>query len=102
MGLQGDDYIEFELVDVPAIVRDPCACPPGKVELPRVGARAPLTCCRVNVKLRESKPFVVIDAPQNTRIRAILNVANLGDVWVWVTDTSTPYLTHDLRGCACT
>lgn len=101
MGLEAGETVSFEIIDTPAIVRDPCACPPGKVELPQAGAKSDLTCCRVGVKLRAINPYAVMDSPQGVNMRAKLNAANSDDIWVWLTESDTPYLTNDMRGCAC-
>lgn len=100
-GLQAGDEITFQAVHVPAIDPDTCACIPHNVELPSVAAHFPLMCCGKEVKLTKDHPYVILDAPQRTLLRAIRNVADPDIVVAWVVETDTPDLNDRLRGCPC-
>lgn len=100
-GLEAGDYIEFELVYVPTASGDPCECVPFQAELPQVGATAPLMCCSGRIRLTNTTPFVIIDAPQSVGIRAVLTAADPTAVVAWLEETDTPNVTDRLRGCPC-
>lgn len=100
IGLQAGDEITFQLVYVPAVDPDTCACPP-RVELPSVAGFSQLRCCGTPIKLTEDNPVVILDNPQRTLLRAIRNVADPTSVWVWAVETETPNLNDRLRGCPC-
>ena len=88
MGLSGSDEVSFEVVYVPAMEPDPCACPPGQAVLPGVAAYAPLTCNGTPVMLTEENPIVVIGRPQNFLLRAVRNYSNgAGPIFVWASYT---------------
>lgn len=93
-----DNYIWVELVVInrfkPA---DPCC--PGPVNLPSVVASVPLRCCGELIRLDANNPYVIIDAPQDSLLRARLE----GDTvpMAWISETKTPDLNDRLRGCEC-
>lgn len=101
IGLAGTDKITFEIILTPALVADKCACPPYKVELPSVGASAPLIKCGVKPTLDANNSFVVLDAPQNVSIRAVLETDDASGVYAWAIDTNTATVTDLLRGYIC-
>lgn len=103
MGLDSGLAIGFELLYVPSYKGDPCECPPGKAELPQVSAKAQLAIEGNRVLITEDSPFAIIDAPQNTLIRAVLiddtnGQADTTGVVAWYTQTATPDLDHMMRG----
>lgn len=100
-GLQSGDEVQFEMVHVPALNPDMCACPPGRVDLPSVAAVTPLMCCGTPQVLTPDNPVVIIDSPQRTLLRAVLVAADPENVWVWAVETDTPNLNDRMRGCPC-
>lgn len=101
LGLGQNDKITFEIILTPAIAPDLCSCPPYKVELPSVGASAPLIKCGVKPTLDINNSFVVIDAPQNFGLRAVLETDDASGIYVWAFDTNTANVTDLLRGYTC-
>lgn len=98
LGLQPGDVISFELVFTPAIQPDFCASPPCTVDLPSVAAATPLIVRGTKVTLTAGNPFVVMDAPQGMRVRAVMEEGDQSQIWVWATKTQTPNVTDNLRG----
>lgn len=97
-GLQDGDTVEFEIVVVNKLVPgDPCC--PGPVSLPTVIENTPLMCCGERITLTNKRPYVIIDAPQGSVLRAILTSDEVP--LVWATRTSTPYPSGYQRGCSC-
>ena len=102
VGLEANDEITFQILHVPSIDPDHCACPPGAVTMPAVAGYAPLMCCGTEVKLTATNPFVIIDAPQRVLLRAVLKADSPeNNVWAWVTETETHNVTDRMRGCGC-
>lgn len=74
-GLQGTDVVEFDVVSITKSAPasgDPCC--PGQVSLPDFNSAVPLVvCCGCDskpVKLTATKPWVVIDMPQQVPLVA--------------------------------
>lgn len=92
LGLVDNDYIEFEMVNVPAAESN-CMLMP---ELSVTGTQI-LRFNGKNVRLTADNPVAVLNAPQGFILRAVrhveeeLNVANL---YVWAIETSTPVAKH--------
>lgn len=105
LGLQPGDVVSFYVALVSDIVRSACVCPPGNVVLPAVVDEVQLTCCGEPVTLTPDKPFVVLDAPQNIRMRAKLTQLDpdepLSTQVVWYNVTNTANVNDRLRGCPC-
>lgn len=100
-GLSGNDKVKFEVVLTPAIAPDNCKCPPGKVELPSVGASAPLIKCGVQPTLDANNSFIVLDAPQNVGLRAVLEADDVAGIYVIALSSNTADVTDLLRGYSC-
>lgn len=100
-GLEGTDEVSFEVVLLSAPLQAGCQCPPGQVVMPSVAQSFPLTCCGEPIKLTESNPFVIIDAPQGFMLRALWNVLPTEGQVVMCEETATPNLNGRLRGCPC-
>jgi len=74
-GLQGTDVVEFDVVSITKSAPasgDPCC--PGQVSLPDFNSAVPLVvCCGCEnkpVKLTATKPWIVIDMPQQVPLVA--------------------------------
>jgi hypothetical protein len=75
-GLQGDDVVEFDVVSITKSAPtsgDPCC--PGQVSLPDFNSVVPLTSCfgctsNQVVKLTATKPWIVLDMPQQVPLVA--------------------------------
>jgi hypothetical protein len=75
-GLQGTDVVEFDVVSITKSASasgDPCC--PGQVSLPDFNSAVPLTSCfgcshEERVKLTATKPWIVIDMPQQVPLVA--------------------------------
>lgn len=102
IGLDEGDSIEFQVVHVPSIDPDHCACPPGQVTLPSVAGFAVLKCCGEAITVTADNPVVILDNPQRMFIRAVLNAEDTSGIYAWAVDTSTHNINDRLRGCACT
>lgn len=103
MALQDNDQVHLQLVLMSDLIPPPCVCPPGRVTLPSVIDSVPLSCCGEPIILSREQPYVVLDAPQGSHIRAVLNGGNAdADAQrVWWVPTNTPNVTDKLRGCPC-
>lgn len=99
MGLMPGEKVEVELVLVPAIQPNVCACVPYAAELPSVAATAPLNCCDGRVTLDSCRSFVVLNAPQGVRMRAIATTGDNTSLWVWAIGTATPMPSEYMQGC---
>lgn len=98
VGLHDDDKVEFEIVVVNKLIPgDPCC--PGPVSLPTVEDSVPLMCCDKPITLTATRPYVVIDAPQGSVLRATLTSDEVPLVWATRTTTPNPSSYH--RGCSC-
>lgn len=102
VGLDADDTITFQHVYVPSIDPDQCGCPPGNVTLPSVAGMTELRCCGNPVTLSADNPVVILDNPQRSLIRAVLNATDPSVVWAWAIETDTSDINDRLRGCGCT
>lgn len=101
IGLEDDEEVTFQMVHVPAIDPDKCACPPGKVELPSVAAYTTLKCCGKDIKLTKDNPVVILDNPQRMLLRAVLDADDPDGIWVWAIESDTHNINDRLRGCGC-
>lgn len=101
IGLEAGDFIEFQLVFIPTVDPDTCACPPGQVILPHVAAYATVKCCGEPVRLTSDNPIVILDNPQRFFIRAVLTAADIDEVYAWAIETKTGSNNDRLRGCSC-
>lgn len=100
-GLSGSDNVTFEMVLSPAMNKEICKCPPYTVELPSVSATEQLRCCSGIVAITQQNPFIILDAPQNILLRAVLNTSDASDIYVWAVESKTPGVTERMRGCPC-
>lgn len=101
IGLEGDDHIEFQMVHVPSVDPDHCACPPGVATLPTVSGYITLTCCGEPIRLTPENPVVVLDSPQRMLLRAVLNADDTQAIYAWALETDTRNVTDRMRGCPC-
>lgn len=101
IGLQAGDSVGFQMVYVPALDPDSCTCPPFPVVLPSVAAVQELRCCGTPITLTEDNPVVILDNPQRTLLRAVLNTSDPDGIYVWAVETATHDLNDRLRGCSC-
>lgn len=101
IGLQPGDEVKVQMVHVPTLDPDTCACPPGNVTLPSVAAYTYLTCCCEPIKLTADRPVIVLDNPQRMLLRAELTAADTDGIWVWAAETDTRNVTDSMRGCDC-
>lgn len=100
VGLEAGDMVQFEIVVVNKLIPgDPCC--PGPVRLPTIEAMVPLMCCGERITLTPERPYVVIDAPQGSLLRAILTSDSVQVPLVWTTRTTTPNPSGYHRGCPC-
>lgn len=100
------ERISFYVVALSELVKSACGnCPPA-VQLPTVVDEMPLLCCGERITLTRSQPWVILDAPQGTKLRAKLE-NNAGTVLVPTTQlvvwnkTNTANVNDRMRGCAC-
>lgn len=105
-GLAASDSVTIEMVLVSdAVPQDPCGCPPGAVVLPGVSDAMTLLCCGVPITLTRDRPYVIVDAPLNQKLRVRLNQANpnaqIDTQRVWMRSTQTLNVNDRLRGCPC-
>lgn len=104
LGLEPTDVVYFEIVLLSDPVRNMCACPPLLVTPVSVIDAVPLLCCGERVELTRNKPFVVIDVPQNAKLRAVLQQTPPGPIttqFVYYSTTNTKNVNDRLRGCPC-
>lgn len=101
IGLDPGDTITFQMVYVPSLDPDRCSCPPGTVTLPSVAGFAELRCCGSAVTLGPDNPVVILDNPQRTLLRAVLNAVDPSSVFAWAVETDTSDINDRLRGCGC-
>lgn len=101
--LAGSDYVELELVDITPAKTPSGDCPPYPVILPAVVWSAPLKCCDEPIKLTPDQPYVLVDHPQNVKLRAKLVTSDVGwsDKRVWFKETSVHNPNDRMRGCPC-
>lgn len=101
-GLQPGDKITFEMLYVPTLKGEPCETPPGgQAELPQAAAVAPLLCCGKEIAVTIDNPYVVIDAPQNILLRAVLEAEDIPSIASWAIETKTANVNDRMRGCQC-
>lgn len=110
-GLEPGQRVAFYIVGLSETLRAACGpgCPP-MVTLPSVIDEMQLMCCDDPILLTRSRPWVIIDSPQATKIRAKLEVLD-GSEWVpavpspstlvlWK-PSNTRNVNDRMRGCAC-
>lgn len=95
-GLQGSDTVEFDVVSITrSAPASGDACCPGQVSLPDLNSTNPLmTCDNQPVRLTASKPWIVIDMPQQVPLMA--RVVADDDAVIEV-----EYFETDSRGVTC-
>ena len=105
--LQPNEQVTFHIVALSELVKSACGnCPPA-VTLPTVVDEMPLLCCGERIVLTRDNPWVIIDSPQGTKIRAKLETASSGEVvvptdqLVVYNETNTENVNDRMRGCAC-
>ena len=105
--LQVGQRVSFYIVALSELVKTACGnCPPA-VTLPTVVDEMPLLCCGERIVLTRDNPWVIIDSPQGTKIRAKLETASSGEVvvptdqLVVYNETNTENVNDRMRGCAC-
>lgn len=101
VGLQEGDEVTFQIVHVPTIDLDDCACVPSIAVMPSVAAYTDLMCCGEKITLTVDNPHIILDSPQRMLMRAVLVAEEPDSVFVWALETNTPNVTDRLRGCAC-
>lgn len=108
MGIQGDDYITFERVELASgKMPEVCGCTIVSATKPSVIGTAELNCptCEESVpqpvRLTRTNPIVVLDYPQGSALRAVYHGGGLetGEVYVVARQSNTTNLTDELRGC---
>lgn len=104
--LVGTQRVSFEIVALSELVKSACGnCPPA-VQLPAVVDAMQLKCCGDPILLTRDQPWVIIDVPQGSKIRARLendmgvNVVPDDQLVVYNT-TNVPNVNDRMRGCAC-
>ena len=107
-GLEPGQRVAFDIVALSETIKAACApgCPP-MVTLPTVVDEMPLSCCGERIYLSREQPWVVIDSPQQAKIRAKLEdtngapqVPSVQTVVGW-RSTNTHNVNDRMRGCAC-
>lgn len=101
VGMDVGDFIEFQLVHVPSMNPDKCACPPGQVVLPSVAGFAILKCCGEPIRLTADNPVVILDSPQRMFLRAVLTASDTSGIFAWAVESDTHNVNDRLRGCPC-
>jgi hypothetical protein len=107
LGLPAGASVNIEMVQISTPVRDqicPGSCEIPAVQFPSETAWQPLMCCEgKKVTLNAASPYIVIDAPQHVRLRALVTGYDFsaapfpGEVIVY---PSTSTITNDtMRGC---
>jgi hypothetical protein len=107
LGLPAGASVNIEMVQISTPVRDqicPGSCEIPAVQFPSETAWQPLMCCEgKKVTLNAASPYIVIDAPQHVRLRALITGYDFsaapfpGEVIVY---PSTSTITNDtMRGC---
>lgn len=109
IGIQGDDYITFERVELEAgEMSSVCGCVLIKSGQPSIIGTAQLNCptCEESeapqpVRLTADNSIVVLDYPQGSALRAVYhgNGLQTREVYVTARETNTTNLTVELRGC---
>lgn len=96
-GLQDGDSVEFEIVVVNKLIPgDPCC--PGPVTMHTIIQSTPLMYWDERVQLTNTRPYVIIEAPQGSVLRAILNSDEVEVPLVWATRTDTSCPSEYQRG----
>lgn len=105
--LQAGQRVSFYVVALSELIKSACGnCPPA-VTLPTVVDEMPLLCCGERIVLTRDNPWVIIDSPQGTKIRAKLETASSGEVvvptdqLVVYNETNTENVNDRMRGCTC-
>lgn len=106
VGLGPDDVITFEVVHLKSGTADEyCGCFVRPGELPSIVGTETMMCVTCDskptpVSLTFNNPVVVLNAPQNTLIRAKFEGPGLGSAEVWATlETDTTHLLPGMDGC---
>lgn len=99
IGLEEDDYVEFQAVHIPTLDPDRCACPPGVVVLPEVASYVTLQCCGNPIRITPENPVVVLDGPQRFFLRAVLHTNDTEGKYVWAIESKS--MTPNLCGSGC-
>jgi hypothetical protein len=107
LGLPTGVTVTFEMVQISSPIREqmcPGSCEIPAVQLPTETAWQPLMCCEGQpVRVNNANPYIVLDAPQHVRLRALVTGYDFseasfpGEVIVY---PSTSTITNDaMRGC---
>lgn len=96
VGLDSGDTVTFQIVFVPAV--DPDNIPAGRVRLPSVAAYSTLKVRGQTVTLSSDNPSIILDTPQRTLLRAVLNTSDPGNIRVWAVESNTSDVSDQLRG----
>ena len=107
LGLPAGAHVRFEMVQISSPMREqicPGSCEIPAVQFPLETAWQPLMCCEGQpVRVNAANPYVVLDAPQHVRLRALVVGYDFsaapfpGEVIVY---PSTSTITNDtMRGC---
>lgn len=108
IGIQGDDFITFERVELQAgKMPSVCGCIIIETSKPTIIGTAQLNCptCEESepqpVRLTSTNSIVVLDYPQGSALRAVYHGDGLetGEVFVVARESDTTNLTDELRGC---
>ena len=108
IGIQGDDFITFERIELAAgKMAEVCGCEIIGGTKPSVIGVQELQCptCEESepqpVRLTANNSIVVLDYPQGSALRAVYHGPGLetGEVYVVARQSSTTNLTPELRGC---
>lgn len=98
MNLAPEDEITFQIVYVPTMPADSCACS-TVLPLPlSVAAFEDLQWQGRKVRLTKSNPVVIIDAPQGFLIRAVRRQTDNEGLHLWARPTGTVNVTDTMRG----
>lgn len=104
-GLELDDVVEVWMVQLTDAAKGQCPCTPYGVVLPSIRSESQLLCCGEPVLLTPDQPFLVLDAPQHTKLRIKLirpdNLIPLANQYVGLIAKTTTNINDRLRGCAC-
>lgn len=107
LGLPAGATVTFEMVQISSPVREticPGSCEIPPVQFPSETAWQPLMCCEGQpVRVNTANPYIVLDAPQHVRLRALVTGYDFsaapfpGEIIVY---PSTSTITNDvMRGC---
>lgn len=100
-GLEPGDTVEFYMLLISSMEVAKCVCPPGQVQLPSVIDEMQLLCCGEPIVLTRENPYIIIDAPLRTKLRAHLTTSMPTTQVVWMEETDTANVNDRMRGCPC-